>query len=104
MPMMLPATVPPLERDLLLSAAPVSLALFGASVSCADIKTVDVSTPKMFMGLKGQISRSIMETRMYVTIGERATATGFLSCFFTVSYWRRSMPSMIPQGFATDNQ
>ncbi|KAJ0705567.1 putative inorganic diphosphatase [Helianthus annuus] len=52
MPMMLPATVPPLERDFLLSAALVSLALFGAFVSCADVKTVDVSTPKVFMGLK----------------------------------------------------
>ncbi|KAM0026435.1 putative inorganic diphosphatase [Helianthus debilis subsp. tardiflorus] len=49
--MMLPTTLPPLERDLLLSAALVSLALFGAFVSCAGVKTVDVSTPKVFMGL-----------------------------------------------------
>ncbi|MFS7971034.1 putative inorganic diphosphatase [Helianthus anomalus] len=41
-----------LIMDFLLSAALVSLALFGAFVSCADIKTVDVSTPKVFMGLK----------------------------------------------------
>ncbi|KAF5802202.1 putative inorganic diphosphatase [Helianthus annuus] len=49
--MMLPTPLPPLERDLLLSAALVSLALFGAFVSCAGVKTVDVSTPKIFMGL-----------------------------------------------------
>ncbi|KAJ0560366.1 putative inorganic diphosphatase [Helianthus annuus] len=47
----LPTTLPPLERDLLLSAALVSLALCGAFVSCAGVKTVDVSTPKIFMGL-----------------------------------------------------